>query len=171
MSKLVDRLNKANVLYGRAEKCWADGELQTAFRLFLAAANAGFVPAFEIVGQFYDHGTGVKANEKAALHWHKRAYREGSSWYLQGLSTSASNIGCICRDNKKLARAIMWFQRAVKLGDGDANLQIAKIYLLHERDQQKAIKYLEKTIKAVYVTDGSIEEASRLLKQLRKTHR
>lgn len=65
----------------------------------------------------------------------------------------------------------MWFQRAVKLGDGDANLQIAKIYLLNDRDQQKAIKYLEKTIKAVYVTDGSIEEASCLLKQLRKTHR
>jgi len=43
-------------------KVLADGELQTAFRLFLAAANAGFVPAFEIVGQFYDHGTGVKAN-------------------------------------------------------------------------------------------------------------
>jgi TPR repeat protein len=71
------------------------------------------------------------------------------------------------RDRDEPKKAISWFQRAVKLGDGDANLQIAKIHLRNQRDQRKAIDYLRKTIKAAYVTDGSIEEAKALLKQIR----
>jgi hypothetical protein len=65
----------------------------------------------------------------------------------------------------------MWFKRAVKLGDGDANLNIALIYLRSNRDRQKAVLYLQRTINAKYVTDGSIEEAEKLLSEIRKTKR
>jgi TPR repeat protein len=65
----------------------------------------------------------------------------------------------------------MWFKRAVRLGDGDANLNIALIYLRNKRDCQKAVRYLQRTIDAKYVTDGSIEEARKLLSEIRKTKR
>jgi TPR repeat protein len=65
----------------------------------------------------------------------------------------------------------MWFKRAVRLGDGDANLNIALIYLRNKRDRQKAVRYLQRTIDAKYVTDGSIEEARKLLSEIRKTKR
>jgi hypothetical protein len=52
------------------------------------------------------------------------------------------------------------------LGDGDANLCIAEIYLRNQRDRLKAIHYLQKTIKAPYVTDGSIEQAKALLQKI-----
>lgn len=171
MSKLLNKAIKANALIQRAEECWTKGKLSDAFRLFLAAAKAGGVPAYSILASFYDQGTGVKANRRAALHWYIRAYREHDSWYKRGDSTSANNIGCIWRDKRKPRTAIMWFKRAVRLGDGDANLNIARIYLRSNRDRQKAARYLQRTIDAKYVTDGSIEEARKLLSEIRKRKR
>jgi len=169
MSKLLNKQNKAAALYQRADECWTEGKLPDAFKLFLAAARTGFVPAYRILASFYDEGTGVKANRKAALYWYMRAYRQHDSWYTPGDSTSANNIGCIWRDKGRPQTAIMWFKRAVKLGDGDANLNIAQIYLRKNRDRQKAIRYLQRTIDAKYVTDGSIEEARKLLSEIRRT--
>ena len=164
MSKLSNQKKRVACLYERAEKHWADGELRLAFRLFLAAARAGFVPALGLVAQFYDFGYGIKVNEDAALYWYRRAARHGNF-------SAANNIGCIWRDRRKFGRAIMWFQRAIRLGDGDANLQIAKIFLSNQRDRNKAIHYLLKTVKAAEVTEGSIEEARKLLSEIRKMKR
>jgi tetratricopeptide (TPR) repeat protein len=150
---------EANRLYQRADKLWSRGRIRSAFRLFLAAAKAGTVPAFRIVGQFYDRGDGVKANQASALYWYRRAYRHGSE-------SAANNIGCIWRDRGKLDRAVSWLKRAVKLGDNDANLNIAKIYL-RTKHREKAIHYLNKACKSRRVTEGSKEEAKRLLKDLK----
>ena len=150
---------KANDLYRRAEEEWRRGRLRPAFRLFLAAAKAGMAPAFSTVGQFYDRGDGIKANENAALYWYRRAYRNGDY-------SAANNIGCIWRDRNKLGRALLWFHRAVRLGDADANLNIAKVYLRNKRDLGKATHYLNKTSKSRLATEGSREEARHLLRGL-----
>jgi TPR repeat protein len=171
MSSLLNRENRIALLCQRAEQEWSVGNLSAAFKLFLAAAKTGWVPAFSTVASFYDNGWGVKTDFDKALHWYTRAYSENVSWYRvahrRGDSASANNIGCILRDRDELRKALMWFQRAVKLGDGDANLQIAQIYLRNNRTRKKAIQYLHKTVAAPYVTDGSIEEAKALLKQIR----
>jgi len=136
--------------------------MRSAFRLFLSAAKNGMVPAFGTVAQFYDRGEGVKANQKAALYWYRRAYRHGSE-------TAANNIGCIWHDRGKLSRGIWWLKRAVELGDDDANLNIAKIYLGTGRDLKRAIHYLNKTRESDRATVGSKEEARLLLKRLKTT--
>jgi TPR repeat protein len=165
MSLLLNRQNQAAELYERGQKQWAAGKLSAAFRLFLAAAKTGFAPAFGTVAQFYDNGWAIKTNLETALYWYKRAHRSANSRYRD--STAANNIGCILRDKGEQKKAISWFQRAAKLGDGDANLNIAKIYLRSEGSRQTAIRYLQKTCRAPYVTDGSIEEAKKLLKKIR----
>ena len=152
--------NKANDLYQRAEEEWRRGRLRRAFRLMLAAAKAGMVPAFATVAQFYDRGDGVKANESAALDWYRRAYHAGDY-------SAANNIGCIWRDRKKLRQALLWFHRAVKLGDAEANLNIAKIYLRNKRDLAKAVQYLSATCNSAQTTEGSKEEARLLLRELK----
>lgn len=166
MSKLrvfrsLAEANKANSLYQRAEEGWRRGRLRSAFRLFLAAARMGMVEAFPLVAYFYDSGEGVRANPEMALYWYRRAYRHGDR-------TAANNIGCIWRDRGKLSRAITWFHRAVKLGDCDANLNIAKIYLAQRHDLRKAMKHLNKTSKSRWVTEGSREEARRLIREVKK---
>lgn len=153
-------LNRAGLLYTRAQQAWRRRQADSAFRLFLAAARAGEVSAFSIVGQFYDQGYGVRADENAALSWFQLAYRCG-----QRDSFAASNIGCIWRDRGKIARALRWFRRAVKFGDADANLEIAKIYI-HKGDLIKARPYLNKTRRSPWATEQSKEEARRLLKKM-----
>ena len=134
------------------------GELRSAFRLFLAAAEAGNVGAQLNVGYCYDTGCGTRRNRAAALYWSKRAYRRGDA-------SAANNIGTIWRDERKWQRALSWFQRAVKLGDDDSNLEIAKYYLQNDRDASSAVPYLRKVSESDRVTEASAEEARRLLKR------
>ena len=49
MSKLLNKETKAAALYQRADECWTEGKLSDAFKLFLAAAKAGYVPAYRIL--------------------------------------------------------------------------------------------------------------------------
>ena len=102
----------------------------------------------------------MKPNRALALYWYRRAY-------LQGERCAASNIGIVYRDEKKLRRALAWFERAVKLKDGDANLEIAKIYL-QRNDRTRAVRYLKQFCKAKPedVTEASKEEAEKLLRRL-----
>jgi TPR repeat protein len=113
------------------------------------------------LGYCYDVGVGVKRNRQKALYWYLRAHRRGES-------CAASNIGTVWHDEGQLERALAWFHRAVKLGDGDANLEIALIYLRDDTKKRHAISYLAKTCKAKHVTEQSVKEASRLVKAIRR---
>lgn len=137
--------------------------MRVAFRLFLAAAKAGNPSAFGTVAQFYDHGEGVKCNESAALYWYRRAYRYNPRFD----STSANNIGCILRDQNKLDAALQWFHRAVKSGDGAANVNIARIYLFRKRDRKTATRYLKAALKSKNAIDLSKDEARELLNYIK----
>lgn len=150
--------NRATELYRRGDEAWSKGHLRPAFRLFLAAAKAGMEMASSTVGNFYHNGIGVKANPDAALDWYRLAYRGGDR-------SVANNIGCILRDRKKLGQAIRWFRRAVQQNDGDANLNIAKIYL-RKGDLVRARSYLDKTRRSPWATEQSKEEARRWLKKM-----
>jgi TPR repeat protein len=70
-----------------------------------------------------------------------------------------------------LNEALLWFGRAVKLGDADANLNIAKLYLEHRANPILAIRFLKETSKSRNATVGSKEEARKLLTQLNKAGR
>jgi TPR repeat protein len=154
---------QANELYRRGNQAWTKGHVRPAFRLFLAAAKAGLEAAFSTVGNFYHGGIGVKANPDAAIYWYGLAYRAGSR-------SVANNIGCILRDRKKFGEAIEWFRRAVKQNDGDANLNIAKIYLL-KGDLVRTRSYLEKTRRSPWATEQSKEEARSVLRKMKSKSR
>lgn len=152
--------SRAAALFTRANERWEQGKLRSAFRLFLSAAKAGDPGAQHDLGYFYDVGVGVKPNRAEALYWYRRADR-------QGYSGAAYNIGTILRDEHKARQAVKWFQQAVKLGDGDANLEIAKIYLGDRRTFKRAVEYLNRTSKSPNATQDFKEEARRMLRGLK----
>lgn len=51
------------------------------------------------MGYAYDVGVGIRRNEREALRWYRRAYRDGSS-------TAASNISTIYRDRREFRRSL-----------------------------------------------------------------
>ncbi len=163
MSRLTIK-GKANVLFTCADQEEERGNVRSAFRLMLAAAKLGDIGAQVNVGNYYDDAKGVRRNRAAALYWYKRAYR-------RGYSAAAYNIGILWRKEKEFNRALAWFIRAVKLGDDEANLEIAKHYLHNENDPRKAIPYLQRVTPSGWVTKAGVEEAAKLLKEAKRALR
>lgn len=141
--------------YARAERAWSHGHLKEALGLFLNAARLGEKQAYRIVAQFYDFGDGTRRNEDEALFWYRRAHRECND------AVAANNIGCILRDRRDVPKALWWLHRAVKLGDDEAHLNIAKIYL-GRRNRRSAMRHLSLLLQAKDVTPGAREEAESL---------
>jgi TPR repeat protein len=155
------RKPQTNELFVRADKEADKGNLKSAFRLFLAAAKAGDSSCQINLGNFYDEGTGVRRNRSAAMYWYKRAYRRGER-------CAAHNIGVMWRNEKKYRRALEWFKKAVRLGDDEANLEIAKHYLEVEHNPERAIPHLRRVCESSCVTEAGLEEANTLLSRARK---
>jgi TPR repeat protein len=152
---------KIEALLARAHERWNAGELRSAFRLFLAAAKGGEPSAQLDPGYFYDVGIGINPNRSKAFKWYLLTYRNG---HFGG----ASGIGTIYRDADDHKRAFQWFERAVALGDVDANFEIAKMFLREKAQIPKALRYLRRVIKGKpggNVTMHSWEQAHRLLKK------
>jgi TPR repeat protein len=150
------RKSKTDDVFIRADRLEDAGNLKAAFRLFLAGAKAGDRACQLNVGNYYDDGKGIRRNRDAALYWYKRAYRRGER-------CAAHNIGILWRNEREPRRALSWFKRAVKMGDDEANLEVAKYYLGNENSSSKAIPHLERVCRSNWVTEAGAEEAERLL--------
>ena len=111
------------------------GATSRAFPSFLAAAKLGDEEAQVAVGYDYAYGTAAKANVDEALRWWRRAYRQGS-W------AAAFNLGMFFRDAKQWAKALKWFERAVRAGDEDGLIEISKIHLRYAGDRAAGLRYL-----------------------------
>lgn len=134
---------------------------ESAIRLYLVAAKNGDSGSQLNLGNLYDAGIGVRRSRESALYWYKRAYRRGSA-------SAANNIGVLLRNDKKPRQALKWFQKAVRLGDVEAHLEIAEHYLRNDGNALKAIFHLEKVCNSNLVTEAGAEKAVRLLKRLKK---
>jgi TPR repeat protein len=158
------RKTRAEELFKRADEQWEAGNLRSAFRLLLAAAKMGSSSARLNLGYMYNTGAGVRRSREAALHWYRRAYRQDNP-------CADSNIGTIFRDEGDFDRALRWFQRAIRLNggdDGDADLEIAQLYLKHSRDIPKAVHHLKNACRSKNVTQHGLEQAKRLLERTKR---
>jgi TPR repeat protein len=155
---------RAEQLLSRACAQWDRGELRSALSLLASAAKLGDCAAQLDLGYFYDLGLGVKRNRERAMHWYRRAWRNGHS-------SGASNIGTILRDEGQPRRALAWFLKAVANGDPDANLEIAKLYIKEGWGNAKASQYLKRVVKArpQIICEYSREQAIMLLKKITRS--
>jgi len=156
---------RAQEIYERAHKQQEEGNLKSGFRLLLAAAKLGDSGAQHNLGYAYDVGLGVRPSRTAAMFWYKKSYRTE-----RGCGPSASNIGIIFRDEHNDPEAVRWFRRAVRYGDVDANLDLAKIYLKDPRQHDEAVACLNAILKAtppIGVGEDTQHEARKLLKQIK----
>lgn len=156
------RTARNDELFTRADKLEDTGNLKAAFRLFLAGAKAGDIGCQLNVGNYYDGAKGIRRNRDAALYWYMRAYQRGNA-------AAANNIGIMWRNEGKPRRALSWFKRAAKMGDDEANLEIAKHYIENENRPHRALPYLRKVVNSNWVTEAGTEEATILLRRLGKS--
>jgi uncharacterized protein len=143
---------------------WDQGQVKLAFRIFAARARSGDAGAQLNLGYFYDVGLGTRRNRAQALHWYRRAYRQGSG-------AAASNIATVYRDDGRPALALAWYKRALSLKEDDAAVDIAKHYLLGvgvRKDRRRALAALGRAVRSHNLTPAIRYEAQRLLNRVKR---
>ena len=153
--------SEATHLRRRGQSQSDKGACSKAFQSLLAAAKLGDEEAQVSVGYDYAYGITGKANVDEALRWWKRAYRQ-DSW------AAAFNLGMFFRDAKQWAKALKWFERAIRAGDKDGLIEIAKIHLRYAGDRTAGLRYLKLAVAAKHkLTEPARLETQRLLKEQR----
>ncbi len=159
MTKLNTQTREAARLRRRGEHQADKGANSKAFQSFLDAARLGDEEAQVSVGYAYAYGIFRKANVDEAFRWWKRAYRQGS-W------AAAFNLGMFFRDAKQWAKALKWFERAIRAGDEDGLIEISKIHLRYAGDRAAGLRYLKRSVAAqARLTEQARLETERLLKE------
>lgn len=145
-----------------AHIAWEGDDLERAFFLFRRCAELGKVECMLDLGYFYGEGVGVEKDEEKAMFWYKRAYRRGD-W------AAASNIAILYREHGRHRLERQWFERAAALGDGDAEVELAKLYLEGKgtrRSEGKAMVLLNRAIRSSNIMEAGREEAAELLRKV-----
>ncbi len=151
-------------LFEQASLAWDQGDDKKAFELFHQAAEQGDGNALLNLGYCYDEGVGTQKNPKKAMYWYKKAVQYGDLPAYTNIAIYYSSIG-------DFHQAKHWYLDALKKGDKDAALGLAKLGLEGHTNLSHAenLEYLQIIINAkcmVEVSEASQEEASLLLEQL-----
>lgn len=146
-------------LFNAADFAYGDGDYQTAYALFLQAAEAGDCDAMSRLAEMYESGVGVERNVELSIFWDMKAISAGNR-------TSLLNIGITYRRLGDMKSARMWFEKSYSLGDAEAALELAKLFSVSDKEVETVRFYLNKVIASEYVTQDSIDEAKKLLLDL-----
>jgi len=92
-----------------------------AFRDLLPLAQAGNRQAQALVGEMYQQGNGVTANEVEAAAWLTKAADQGDV-------PSALALGQFWEQRSDYARALQWYEKAASADDENAAEHLAELY-------------------------------------------
>ena len=125
------------IKHGRKSR---DSQLAKAFRVYkLANENWSQDELAAAFAKFKD----------AALGGVKPAYRILAQFYQLGHGTARNKV-----------RALWWFRRAIEMGDEDAHLAIAEIYLRKRNGRNRALRHLEMARTAKGATERTKEDSA-----------
>lgn len=143
-------------IFNEAYRLYEKGNHKASFEVFSQGAEAGDSSCMVWLGILY--GDGVKEDKQNSneIYWYKKAWEKRDP-------SAPSNLAIVYKNKNEFAEAEKWFMVAIENGDGDANLELAKMYIIMEKDNSIIRKFLQDTIDSVSVTEKSIEEAHELL--------
>jgi len=161
MDSKRNKISETDKLLREAELHEEEGNFRAAFECLLAGANLGDSSCQVNLGNFYATGNGVRKNLKKAAYWYKKAYKNGSS-------CGALNLAIDRRNEGDVRSATIWFKKAIAMNDGQACIQLAKMYKNRKGGQKTAMDLLRQA-QRLEISEASEEEAEALLKELTKT--
>lgn len=140
------------------------GDYAAARSAFEQGAAQGDTVCLTRLANMYDLGLGVRSDKTHAMRLYLRA------WRLEPGQVAANNIAILHRKAGNHRQMFHWFRRAVKLGDHDCYLDLARCYrdgLGVPKSLPLAVRCLVKVLRADFVFDHTTEEARAMLRRLR----
>jgi TPR repeat protein len=142
---------------------------QRAFQAFRALANRGYAAAMSRLATMYDFGHYVDYDFDAVLYWETQALEHG-------FSAGRYNLGVTWRRHGDLRKARDWFESALQHGDLGAALQLAKLYCVSDKENERVKALLRQVVAdpdavRIKVTEADYEEAQALLDEFEQRER
>ena len=148
-----------DLLFNQADLAYEEGDFKTAFQLFLKAAQNNNVDAMSRIACMYGDGEGVNRSYELSIQWDMKAIEMGNT-------SSLINLAITYRACGDIKRAKYWFEKSLASGDGDAALELAKLYMVSDKETDKVREYLNIAINNDNIIEASVEEAKNLLAEL-----
>lgn len=145
-------------IFLEANSAYEKGNFQRAFILFKKLADANNADAMSRIAVMYFDGEGVKRDFDKSIKWDKKALEAGS--YV-----SYCNLAITYRCMGDILNAKTYFEKAIEIGDHDAALELAKLYMISELEKSKIRELLVLVIDSKAACDDSIQQAKSLLPQ------
>lgn len=96
--------NKDEILYSAMEM-YIKGEYYKAFKIFKYLSDAGYAPAYSMLGMAYENGDGVSKNEDLMIEYYDKAIENGESW-------CAYPLGRYYYDKKNYSKALDYYTQS-----------------------------------------------------------
>ena len=141
--------------YARADELENSGAYEEAFKLFKRLAEAGEADAMNRLAVMYEAARGVPFDLEQSIAWDMRAIEAGSH-------LSRLNLGITHRRHGNIREARRWFEDALAHGDGEAALELAKLYSVSELERGRVLNYLETALRSGSLCPDSVAEAEAL---------
>jgi len=142
-----------------ADAAYERGDLEQAFASFLQLAEGGDLHGMSRVACMYADGEGTPRSREKSLEWDSRAAALGST-------TSMFNLAITYRNAGDYREARRWFERLHADGDGDASLELARMHMISDLEDERVEAYLLAAARSSRVCEASREEAQALLVEL-----
>lgn len=110
--------------YYRTHRGGDEGHDAEAAKCLLKAAEKGMTPAFRILAEMYEWGSGVPRDKAASARWYRKAAEHGDVKAQYQLAT----LCVVERDAENDPEAIRWYNRAAKQGHAQAQYKLAQRY-------------------------------------------
>ncbi len=148
----------------KAERYEGMGDFRKAFKCLLAGAQLGDAGSQLNLGNFYALGTGVRRNPSKSAYWYRKAYRNG-------YGVGARNLAIDRRNEGNMRSAVVWFRRAIAMKDGEAYIELAKIYSARKGGRRAVVGLLRRALRLSRydISEAGREEAESLLKTMAGT--
>jgi TPR repeat protein len=112
-------------LFQKGVAAFQSGDMTTALKLFMQAAQAGHTQAAGQVGWCYETGTGVRQDLTRAADWYRKAAEKGNS-------RAQKNLGALYEDGRGVPQdwveAAKWYQKSAAQNDSDGEATLARAY-------------------------------------------
>lgn len=157
------RIPAAEQLFLEAEQFEEKSDFRNAFRCLLAGARLGDSGSQLNLGNFYASGKGTRKSLEKAAYWYKKAFKNG-------YSTAAHNLAIDRRNQGNVASAELWFKKAIAMGDGEACIELAKIYKTRKGGRRSAASLLRRALRLNRdcISEAGRDEAKSLLNEIGK---
>ena len=137
---------EAKRILSLAWKYYSKGDYEKAFPLLNQGAEAGFIPAYTLIGDCYWNGQGVEADSTKAIQYYLYAVELGDTDALMRMADVYLRAG-------QPQKALESYEKAVEKGVTDALFNLGNIYYSGtesiERSFERAADYFSRYIDAV----------------------